>query len=53
MIPSEDRRTWHVQQMLIDPDELNDWVAEFAIDLPASTAAGQPVLRLHRFGSLL
>jgi superfamily II RNA helicase len=51
--PSEDRRTWRVQQMLIDPDELNDWAAEFEIDLLASTATGRPVLRLHRLGSLL
>jgi hypothetical protein len=39
--------------MLIDPDELNDWVAEFEVNLPASAAVGQPVLRLHRFASLV
>ena len=51
--PSEDRRTWRVQQMLVDPAEANDWVAEFAIDLAASREAGEPVLQLRRFGSLV
>ncbi len=34
--PSEDKRTWRVQQMLVDPEEHNDWVAEFAVDLARS-----------------
>ena len=49
--PSEDRQTWRVQQMLIDPDELNDWVAEFDVDLGKSRTAGEPVLRLAKLGS--
>jgi len=51
--PSEDKRHWRVQQMLIDPGEANDWVAEFEIDLAQSRAAGEPVLTLRRFGSLV
>lgn len=51
--PSEDRRHWRVQQMLVDPAEANDWVAEFDIDLAASRAAGEPTLKLLRFGPLL
>lgn len=51
--PSEDRRQWRVQQMLIDPAEANDWVAEFAVDLAASRAAGEPTLNLLRFGPLV
>ncbi len=51
--PSDDKRTWRVQQMLVDPAEANDWVAEFAIDLAASRAAGEPVLQLRRLGSLV
>ncbi|MCE9612048.1 MAG: DUF3516 domain-containing protein [Chthoniobacter sp.] len=51
--PSDDKRTWCVQQMLVDPAEANDWVAEFAIDLAASREAGEPVLQLSRFGSLV
>jgi hypothetical protein len=43
--------SWRVQQMLVDQDESNDWVAEFAVDLAASKAEGAPVLRLLRLGS--
>jgi superfamily II RNA helicase len=53
VIPSEDKRSWRVQQMLVDPDEHNDWVAEFDIDLRQSAEAGQPVLALRRLGSLV
>ncbi|MEA3212182.1 MAG: hypothetical protein QOE70_5239 [Chthoniobacter sp.] len=51
--PSEDRRHWGVQQMLVDPGAANDWVAEFEIDLLESRASGEPVLRLRRLGSLV
>ena len=51
--PAEDRRSWLVQQMLIDPAEANDWVAEFEVDLAASREAGEPVLQLRRLGSLV
>ena len=50
---SDDRRTWRVQQMLVDPAEANDWVAEFHIDLAASREAGEPQLQLRRLGSLV
>ncbi|MDB6109884.1 MAG: box helicase [Pedosphaera sp.] len=50
--PSEDKRHWRVQQMLVDPEEANDWVAEFEIDLAASRAANEPVIRLRRIGNL-
>ena len=50
--PSEDKKTWRVQQMLVDPEEHNDWVAEFEVDLAASRTANEPVLRLRRIGSL-
>ena len=52
VIPSDDKRTWRVQQMLVDPEEHNDWVAEFEVDLARSREAGEPVLRLVRLGSL-
>ena len=52
VIPSEDRSHWRVQQMLIDPGEANDWVAEFDADLSASRASGEPVLHLLRIGAL-
>jgi hypothetical protein len=52
VIPSEDKRHWRVQQMLVDPEDQNDWVAEFEVDLAASRASGEPALRLRRIGSL-
>ncbi len=51
--PSEDQKTWRVQQMLVDPEGHNDWVAEFEVDLGASRQAGEPVLRLRRIGALV
>lgn len=51
--PSEDPKTWRVQQMLVDPEGHNDWVAEFAVDLAASREAGEPRLRLGRLGPLV
>lgn len=50
--PSEDKRSWRVQQMLVDPEEHNDWVAEFEIDLDESRKLGEPALRLRRIGPL-
>ena len=45
-------KTWHVQQMLIDEEETNDWVLEFDIDLAKSREAGEAVLCLNKFGVL-
>jgi superfamily II RNA helicase len=42
--PSEDNRTWRVQQMLVDPEEHNDWVVEFVVELEASRLAKEPRL---------
>ncbi len=53
VVPAEDKRTWRVQQMLVDPDAHNDWVAEFIVDLAASRAQAEPALRLVRIGSLV
>jgi len=52
VIPSEDKKTWRVQQMLVDPEEHNDWVAEFEVDLEESRKGEGPALRLRRIGSL-
>ncbi|HXK62211.1 MAG TPA: DUF3516 domain-containing protein, partial [Acidobacteriota bacterium] len=46
-------QSWCVQQMLVDPEMYNDWVAEFEVDLAASREANEPVLRLIRLGSLV
>jgi len=51
-VPSEDKKSWRVQQMLVDPEEANDWVVEFEVDLAQSRALGEPVLQLQRIGSL-
>ena len=50
--PSEDKKSWRVQQMLVDPEGDNDWVAEFDVDLAQPRATGEPILRFRRFGSL-
>jgi hypothetical protein len=52
VLPAEDKKTWRVQQMLVDPEEHNDWVAEFEVDLAESRKSGEPFLRLRRLGSL-
>ena len=53
VVPSEDKKNWRVQQMLVDPEGDNDWVAEFEVDLAQSRASGEPFLRLRRIGSLV
>jgi len=50
--PSDDERTWRVQQVLVDPEMHNDWMAEFEVDLAASREANQPVLRLRAIGPI-
>jgi hypothetical protein len=44
---------WRVQQMLLDPEEFNDWVSEFSVDLQASRSSGIPRLTLLRLGPLV
>jgi hypothetical protein len=39
--------------MLVDPEENNDWVAEFEVDLVESRKTGEPAMRLLRLGSLV
>ena len=50
---SDDGTTWRVAQMLVDPEGLNDWVAELEVDLAASREATEPVLQLRRLESLV
>jgi superfamily II RNA helicase len=49
---AEEKKSWRVQQMIVDPEGANDWVAEFQVDLAQSRAAGEPVLWLVKFGTL-
>ena len=44
---------WLVDQMLIDPDALNDWMAAFEIDLARSRERQEAVLRLLDLRPLL
>jgi hypothetical protein len=50
--PSDDQRTWRVQQVLVDPALHNDWMAEWEVNLAASREATQPVLWLRRLGPI-
>jgi hypothetical protein len=52
VMPSEDKKSWRVQQILVDPTEHNDWVAEFMVDLGKSRDSGEPVMQFVRLGSL-
>ena len=51
--PSDDRTTWRVDQMLVDAEGINDWVAELEVDLAASREAAEPVIRLLRLDALV
>lgn len=52
VLPSDDKRSLRVQQMLVDPEGHNDWVAEFMVDLAQSRESGEPGIRLSRLGQL-
>ncbi len=44
--PSEDNTSWRICQVLIDPEELNDWQVEFSVDLAQAREDGKPALKL-------
>jgi hypothetical protein len=50
--PSEDRKSWRVQQVLVDPEAHNDWLVEFDVDLAVSRATEEPMIRLVRVGGI-
>jgi hypothetical protein len=52
VIPDRERGLWRVQQMLIDPEGKNDWVAEFHVDLARSREDAEPFITLSRVGVL-
>jgi superfamily II RNA helicase len=52
ILPSDDKRSWTVQQALVDPEAHNDWMAEFHVDLLESRATGEPSLRLRQIGKI-
>jgi superfamily II RNA helicase len=51
--PAPEEGSWKVEQMMVDVEGLNDWVAEWEVDLAASREEGEPVLRLSRLESLI
>ncbi len=47
---ADDGLSWRVQQVLVDAEKEFDWMADFHVDLPASTDANRPVLWLRALG---
>lgn len=57
LLPTEVKSQWRLQQMLVDAEEANDWVAEFLIQIPSGDGddnASEPFLltlvKLDLFG---
>jgi hypothetical protein len=48
-ISGENPRRWICEQIVVDPEDLNDWSLKFAIDLDRCDAAGAVVLVLEDF----
>ena len=47
-VVSTDDGAWKVEQILLDPEESNDWALAFTVDLGRSREAARPVLTLTR-----
>ena len=45
-----DGRVWKVRQIIDDPEGNHDWSIVAVVDLDASDAAGEPVIRTQSFG---
>jgi len=52
LAPPEEEGQWIVQQVLVDPEEFCDWMAEFQVDLARSREKGEPVMRLRKVGPM-
>ena len=50
--PSDDGQSWRVNQVLVDPDDLNDWQLEFRVDLPQAREDGKPTLVFVGLGKI-
>jgi hypothetical protein len=51
--PSADNRSWRVCQVLVDPEGLNDWQAEFSVDLALAREEGKPALSFVALGPVV
>lgn len=49
---TDDREEWTVHQVLVDPEELNDWQLEFSVNLARSRAEDRPVMVLKGLGPI-
>jgi superfamily II RNA helicase len=49
---ADDRRTWRVEQVLVDSEGHNDWIARFDVDLQRSKAKKEPVIILVNVGPI-
>lgn len=49
----EAERVWRIEQVLVDPEERNDWSASFVVDLAASDEAGAAVVRWTRLAEIV
>jgi hypothetical protein len=49
-ITIDGKKSWRIQQMLVDPEEHNDWVAEFTADLQECRHFNAPILHLIHLG---
>ncbi|HAK94694.1 MAG TPA: DUF3516 domain-containing protein [Planctomycetes bacterium] len=52
VLSPEDEERSIVQQVLVDPEEHCDWIAEFEVDLEQSRARGELCLRLRKMGPM-
>jgi superfamily II RNA helicase len=50
--PSDDQKSWLVQQTIVDPEVHNDWSLDILVDLAQSRTLGKPHLQLLRFGPI-
>jgi hypothetical protein len=48
--PGAAGRTWIARQIVDDPEGHHDWAIVATVDLDASDAAGEPVIRTQSFG---
>jgi superfamily II RNA helicase len=51
MIDRSAGRTWTVRQIIDDPEANHDWAIVATVDLDASDAAGEPVIRTESFSA--
>ncbi|EYF07553.1 DEAD/DEAH box helicase [Chondromyces apiculatus] len=49
--PTEDGAVWNVKQILVDPEDDQDWMLDCLVDLGRSRDAGRPVITLRQIKS--